>query len=231
MFSNLLNILFPSKCPVCEKSSDSYAHNPICLSCWGEIRKYEGPSCGICGTPTVSQHTTTCKACMEDSPPYAQILYYGIYEGVLKKAIHLLKFNSCKRLSKPLGSLMSDLSLEKADGIVPVPLHIKGLQQRGFNQTAVLGLQLSKALGIPLMPDVLRKVRETPPQTDVTGKERLKNIKNAFSASGDVKGLNLLLVDDVITTGATVSECSRTLRKAGAKSVTVAALARSMPRL
>ena len=231
MFSNLLNILFPSRCPVCDNNSDSYAHNPICLSCWGEIRKYEGPSCGICGTPTVSLHTTTCRQCMEARPPYARILYYGIYEGVLKESIHLLKFNSCKRLAKPLGSLMSGLPLEKSDGIVPVPLHIRRLQQRGFNQTAVLGLHLSRESGVPLMPDVLRKVRETPPQTDVTGKERLKNVKNAFSVSGDVRGLSLLLVDDVITTGATVRECSRVLMDAGAKSVTVAALARSMPRL
>jgi len=193
--------------------------------------KYEGPSCRICGTPTVSPHTTTCKSCMDARPPYTQILFYGIYEGVLKESIHLLKFNSRKRLSKPLGSLISGLSLEKADGIVPVPLHIKGLQQRGFNQTAVLGRHLSRELGIPLMLDALRKVRETPPQTDVTGKERLKNIKDAFSVSGDVKGLSLLLVDDVITTGATVKECSRVLMEAGARQVTVVALARSMPRL
>ena len=168
---------------------------------------------------------------MEDKPPYAQILYYGIYEGVLKESIHLLKFNSYKRLSKPLASLMSDLPFEKVDGIVPVPLHIKGLQQRGFNQTAALGRHLSKQSGVALMLDVLRKIKETLPQTDVTGKERMKNVKDAFLVSGNVEGLSLLLVDDVITTGSTVMECSRVLMKAGAKSVTVAALARSMPRL
>lgn len=205
------------------------------MSCWGEIKKYEGPSCRICGTPTVSAHTTTCKSCMEAKPPYAQILYYGIYEGALKKSIHLLKFNSCKRLSKPLSLLMSELSIakaaKKADGIVPVPLHITKLRQRGFNQTAVLGHHLSKKLEVPLKLDLLKKTKDTPLQTDVTGKERLKNIKGSFSVSADVKGLSLLLVDDVITTGATARECSRVLMEAGARQVTVVALARSMPRL
>jgi len=89
---------------------------------------------------------------------------------------------------------------------------------------------LSKNLKIPLMLNVLRKTKETLPQTDVTGKERLKNVKNAFKVSSIVEGLNLLLVDDVITTGATVRECAKALIKAGAKSVTVVALARSMPK-
>lgn len=95
----------------------------------------------------------------------------------------------------------------------------------------MIGRHLAKDLSLPLMLDTLKKIRETPPQTYVTGKERLKNIKGAFRSSGDIKGSKVLLIDDVITTGATVRECSKVLRKAGAEDVTVLALARSMPRL
>lgn len=228
--NHLLNLLFPSKCPVCGDVSDSFLYNPICTACWESTERYSGPACKICGIPTTSNQTITCESCIKIRPPFSQVLYYGIYEGVLREAIHLLKFNGIKRLSKPLGHLLSKLPVPKADAIVPVPLHNKSLIKREFNQTAIIGRYLSKKLNIPMMLNALRKIKETPPQTDVTGKERLKNVKNAYSASEEIKGLDLLLVDDVITTGATVMECSRTLMNAGANSVTVIALARSMPK-
>lgn len=180
--------------------------------------------------PTVSPQTTTCESCLKTHPPFSKILYYGIYEGTLKEAIHLLKFNGVKRLSKPLSLLLPELSIPEANGIVPVPLNNKRLKQREFNQTASISRHLSRELKIPLMLYVLKKTKNTHPQTDVTGKERLKNLRNAFTASEAINGLGLLLVDDVITTGATVRECAKTLIGAGAKSVTVVALARSMPR-
>lgn len=126
--------------------------------------------------------------------------------------------------------MLSELPIPKVDGAIPVPLHNKRLHQREFNQTASISRHLSKELKIPLMLHVLKKTKETPPQTDVTGKERLKNIKNVFAASEEIKDLDLLVIDDVITTGATIRECAKALIKAGAKSVTVIALARSMPK-
>lgn len=161
------------------------------------------------------------------------IVYYGIYEGVLRDAIHLLKFKGIKRLAGPLShllwSVIADLNMSGIDMVVPVPMHKKRLLQREFNQTATIGLLIAKKLNRPLM-DVLQKNRDTLPQTYVNGKERLNNMKSAFIVSGEIKGSNILLVDDVITTGATVLECAKVLMKAGAKSVTIAALARSMPR-
>jgi ComF family protein len=227
---NLLNLLFPSKCPVCGSRSDDHLYNPFCTKCWIGIEKYSGPACNICGIPTVSPLTITCESCLKTRPPFSKVLYYGVYEGVLKEAIHLLKFNGVKRLSKPLGLMLSELQIPNADRIVPVPLNHKNLKQREFNQTASISRHLSKELKIPLMLNALKKTKDTLPQTDVTGKERLKNVKNAFKVSSMVEGLNLLLVDDVITTGATVRECAKALIKAGAKSVTVVALARSMPK-
>ncbi len=180
--------------------------------------------------PTISSLTITCGSCLKTKPPFSRVLYYGIYDGALKEAIHLLKFNGVKRLSKPLSLMLSELPIPKADGIIPVPLHHKRLHQREFNQTASISRHLSKKLKIPLMLDVLKKTKETPPQTDVTGKERLKNLKNVFRTYEEINGLDLLLIDDVITTGATIRECAKALIKAGAKSVSVVAVARSMPK-
>lgn len=240
MLSTLLNVLFPSRCPVCDTQSDSHEHNPFCTACWNGIERYTGPACRCCGIPTVSRQTTHCESCTEDAPPFARILYYGIYEGALKEAVHLLKFGGLRRLSGPLGSLLaaaydapfipSEGDERCVEGIIPVPLSPARLREREFNQTALLSSTLSKRLGIPLFLDVLAKSREVPPQTEVRGRERLKNIKNAFTVTGDVTGKRVLLVDDVITTGATVRECAKVLRKSGAESVTVVALARSLPK-
>jgi ComF family protein len=155
---------------------------------------------------------------------------YGIYEGVLKEAIHLLKFNKHRRLAKPLALLLADLDLPEADVIVPVPMHIRQLRQREFNQTALIANHLSRITGIPLEIDALKKIKETSAQIDVDRKERLRNLQKAFAASESVQGQRMLLVDDVITTGATVRECARVLAKSGAIEITVIALARSKPK-
>jgi len=229
-FSSFLNLLFPSTCPVCGNDSDRHRYNPFCEQCWKGIKRYSGPACLTCGIPVVSAHTTHCESCLKAPPPYSRIICYGIYDGALRKAIHLLKFNGVKRLARPIAMLLSELALPEADAIVPVPLHYGRLREREFNQTALIGRHISRAHGIPLLLDVLRKEKETPAQINVTGKERLKNVKNTFSAGKTVNGLRLLLVDDVITTGATVHECSKVLAKAGANAVTVVALARSLPK-
>jgi len=225
--NSFLNLLFPSNCPVCGNDSDSHRHNPVCVACWSGIERYSGPACLRCGLPLVSEYATYCESCMKAPPPFSKIIFYGIYAGALRKAIHLLKFKGLKRLARPIAVLLSELPLPDADGIVPVPLHSKKMREREFNQTALIGKHLSRQSGIPLLLDALKKDKATLPQTDVTGKERLKNVKNTFTAGKSVTGLRLILVDDVVTTGATVYECSRVLKKAGAAGITVVALARS----
>lgn len=240
MLSTLLNVLFPSRCPVCDAQSDSHEHNPLCAACWQGIKPYAGPACLRCALPTASPQTMHCEACLARPPAFSQIVCYGIYEGALKEAIHLFKFGKLRRLAKPLGQLLEaaySTTFSKDtqggplfDGIIPVPLSSAGLREREFNQAALLGLQLSRRLGIPLLLDKLEKSRETPPQAALHRKERMKNIKNAFRVSGDVQGKRVLLLDDVVTTSATVGECARVLKTAGAQGVTVLALARSMPK-
>ncbi len=227
--SRLLNLLFPSRCPICGNISDSYIYNPICSFCWGMIQRYYGPSCRICGMPAISDQTTICESCVKTKQPFSKIIYYGLYEGTFRKAIHLMKFTGVKRLSKPLCSLLLELPLPEADIIIPVPLHLKKLRQREFNQTALIGHRLSKKLGIPMITDCLIKNRETAAQTSLKRQERLNNVRKSFSALKTFNNQDVLLLDDVITTGATVRECSSVLMKAGAKSIAVVALAHSTP--
>jgi competence protein ComFC len=177
--------------------------------------------------PFSSEYSMACGQCLKKKPPFSKVTNYGLYEGVLAEAINQLKFHGVKRLSKPLGRLLLSLDLPKIDGIVPVPLNVKRLSERGFNQSLLLARVVSKAIKVPLLIDILFKKKETPPQLGLSAKERQSNLKDAFEANGDIKVLRLLLVDDVMTTGTTVTECSRKLLKAGAKDVVVLTLARS----
>lgn len=228
--ASLLGILFPTHCPLCRNASHASSALPICASCWITIRSYKGPACVQCGLPTVSVHTERCRNCTEDPPSFVSARSYGLYEGVLKEAIHLLKFNAYRRLAQPLAALLSDLDLPAADALVPVPIHLNQLRTREFNQTALIAKHLSMITGTRLMLDGLSKVKDTVAQIDVDRNERLRNLKKAFSASQQVKDKRILLIDDVITTGATMRECAKSLMKAGAVEVNVVALARSMPK-
>jgi competence protein ComFC len=160
-------------------------------------------------------------------PPFSKVIFYGIYDGVLAEAISQLKFHGLKRLSKPLGTLLLDCELPVIDGILPVPLSVKGLRERGFNQSLLMAKILSKNLQVPLFMDILWKKKETLPQIGLSKKERSTNLKKAFEVKGDIRGLRLLLVDDVMTTGATITECSKVLMNAGAQEVIVLTLARA----
>lgn len=117
--------------------------------------------------------------------------------------------------------------LQGFDVIIPVPLHIKRLRERGFNQSLLLARAVGRKNNIPVNPFGLKRIRWTEPQVNLSGKERKINVKGAFEFHGDVKGKTVLLIDDVYTTGATVAECSKVLKKGGAKGVCVLTLART----
>jgi len=222
-----LAALYPSRCPVCNNHSDSLSYAPICRDCWSGIERYRGPSCRICAVPLSSDCSFVCGDCLSRKPSFSSVLNFGLYSGTLREAIHLLKFNGVKRLVKPLGGFLHELTFPALDGIVPVPLSKSALRQRGFNQTLLLARVLARRLEIPLCMNALHKRKDTPAQIGLKAKERLANLKNAFEVVEPVAGKQLLLLDDVMTTGATVRECSKTLVKAGAKEVVVVTLARS----
>ena len=132
-----------------------------------------------------------------------------------------------RRLSGPLSEFLLFHDAEGIDAVVPVPLSPRSLKNRGFNQALLLSRHLSKKKKIPLLMDVLIKILDTPSQVGLSAKERAVNVKKAFACTGRVSGMNVLLIDDVMTTGATVNSCSRQLLGAGAESVHVLTLARA----
>jgi ComF family protein len=156
------------------------------------------------------------------------VLNFGLYSGSLSEAIHLLKFSGLKRLAKPLGKLLTELPIPPMDGIVPVPVTSRTLRERGFNQALLLSVVLSRHVRIPVYMDMLYKKRDTPAQIGLGARERARNLKNVFEVRGRLHNPRLLLLDDVMTTGATVKECAKTLVKAGAQEVVAVTLARSM---
>lgn len=164
---------------------------------------------------------------MKNRPFFTRASSFGCYEGVLAEAINLFKFLGVRRLSSPLGRLLLACDMTDIDAIIPVPLSIKSLRKRGFNQSSLLAKVVSDNTGIPLFMNVLAKKRETLPQIGLSAKERISNIKGAFRAEKNLHGMKVLLIDDVMTTTATVNECSKELLKGRAKDVTVLTLARA----
>jgi|Deesub1362A_J573_1020465.scaffolds.fasta_scaffold00663_4 ComF family protein len=233
MVERLLDILFPQSCPICSASSINHRIAPICPECWQAISPYNGTMCRRCGRPIVSGAATMCGDCLRDEPPFTYARGYGLYRGGLEVAIKEMKYHGIKRLSSPLAELLLRLPMPSVDVIIPVPLHGRRLRQRGFNQSALIARYVSKGLGRPLLVNSLVRTRDTLPQAGLSANERRRNIRGAFSVNerGLIYKKRIMLIDDVMTTGATVMECSRTLKEAGAGDIYVFTLALSSPSL
>jgi len=227
MLNRLLNALFPQKCPVCSNMSPDRETAPICSECWDSISQYNGAVCLTCGKPLISDRSTTCADCIREKPAFKRASSFGLYDNVLRTAINLYKYQNVKRLSKPLSDIILRVKAPRIDTVIPVPLYKKRLRQRGFNQSALLAGHVAKGINACLAINTLVKIKDTAPQVGLNSVDRKKNIKNAFKILSNklIKDKNVLVIDDVITTGATVRECSKELKRAGAKEVIVAALA------
>jgi ComF family protein len=158
----------------------------------------------------------------------------GTYEGLLRKAIHSFKYDKKSMLANPLGKLLSEygsrlLNKEEYNLIIPVPLHPQRLRQRGFNQSLMLAKKISEAWHVKVCAECLKRIKWTIPQTMLPVNERQINVKGAFSCSDSaVRGKKVLLVDDVYTSGSTVNECAKVLKKHGVLQVDVLILARTI---
>ncbi len=227
LLSGIVNQLFPSQCPSCSSRTDNVSVAPFCIRCWSAIKRYSGPACRICATPLSSQYSDVCAGCLKDPPPFSRALGFGIYEGTLADAIHCYKFRGIRRLHKPLARLMLEIDAPGTDALIPVPLTLSNLRERGFNQSLLLARVISKKYSLPLIFDGLLKREDTLPQIGLSAAGRRSNIRGAFRAARRFDGMRLMLIDDVMTTGATARECSKQLMKAGAKEVLVLVLARA----
>ena len=217
----------------------------FCVKCAGTFLAVESPMCSSCGIVFKSRlgGDHLCGECLSTPKSYGMARSAGVYDNVLMAAIHCLKYHGKIQLARPLGVLLFFIFCRYwyencPDLIIPVPLHNKKLRRRGFNPSFLLVREwasFARALddgfsAIPVAGDILLRTRWTKSQTGLGRKERLKNIKNAFSVYNPmrIKEKKILLIDDVYTTGATAEECTRILVTAGASQVDVLTLARAM---
>jgi ComF family protein len=236
-FDPLLDLVFPAVCPVCAVRSDDPMHRPFCGPCWTALPVGLGPGCSVCGEPFPGlAGGLPCDACRRTPPPYAFARAVAPYRDGMREAIHALKYEGRPVLAAPLGRLLAEAGgprlpappAEWADGLVPVPLHPARLAERGFNQAELLATPCAARWRLPVLGRALIRIRPTLPQTDLTAAARRANVRDAFRVPrpSEVRGRRLLLVDDVLTTGATVGSAARALRAAGATAVGILTLAR-----
>lgn len=237
LFKALLDMLFPPLCHVCRCFLAETTEIYLCDGCREKIIPIDSPLCQICGVPFATENGSdhTCGPCLTTHRPFSGARAAARFEGPMQELIHRFKYGKKVHLSRPLGLLtvaaLSNIPQAfSADFLVPVPLHRRRLRERGFNQSQLIGRVLAKSWNIPLAVHNLRRSRWTPPQTGLSAAEREKNIRGAFSVARPDRfsGKRLLLVDDVYTTGSTVTECAKTLCRSGAKEVFVVTVARSV---
>ena len=236
------NLLFPAFCRRCDARILTEENLYYCPQCWSEIRLIERPYCSVCGKPHdkaagfTERDNFPCADCATiKRRPYGRMYAATVYDDLVKEAILLFKYGSRELLVGPLGSLMiefaeREVDFEQYDAVVPVPLHRVRQRERGFNQAEELARCLTERFSDVRVRNGLLRIRDTRQQTRLTGVERRRNIKGAFALHQemDCREKTVLLVDDVITTGATAEECARTLRRGGAKTVDVLAVARAI---
>ncbi|MCX6559522.1 MAG: ComF family protein [Candidatus Aminicenantes bacterium] len=234
--ARLLELLvFPSACRLCGRLLDGPGERVLCPDCISGLSPLHGPVCPSCGRgfgAAVDPHL--CGDCLVSPPPFSRHRSAGLYGGTLKEALLLFKFRKYRPLAKPLGSFVaSALRGEEAlweDGVfVPVPLHKKRRRQRGFNQAEALAGELSRLTGRPVETRALRRMADIPPQTRLGKAERRANVRGAFKVvrPDRIRGRVIVLVDDVFTTGSTLGECARELRRAGAADVRAVTIAQA----
>jgi ComF family protein len=243
-----LSVLFPSDCRICGLPLLNISRLPVCPECLAAVEPIEGDVCSVCGERVMSSYANCdddglrrCLVCRRVDRPFERAVAYGSYEGGLRELVHLLKYHGVRSAANVLGRMVAEAvaSLDPLwNGqtvlIIPVPLFRGKRRQRGFNQAEMIASAMIKASParerLQLATGILLRARETHSQIGLTSHQRRENLRGAFSVARapEVTGRQVLLVDDVYTTGTTASECARVLRRAGADKVWVATAARTL---
>ena len=229
----LLDWLLPPQCLAC--GAPTAAPGALCAECWREADFITAPMCRCCGLPfeLAMPGGAVCGACLRDQPAFDRARAVMVYDELSRRMILGLKYadrtDMAPAFAEWLGRAGSDL-IADADWIAPVPLHWTRLFRRRFNQSAELARKLARDNARAYTPDLLVRRRNTPSQAGLGGKGRRRNVRAAFAVKeawrARIEGKGVLLIDDVMTTGATVSACARALKRAGAGAVDVLTLAR-----
>jgi len=191
--------------------------NTLCTACYAHLPWLTGPCCPQCALPTADGGI--CGACLSHPPRFDRVTAAFAYAWPLAPLIHHYKYAGNLALATLLAQALGARLAGDADFIIPMPLAPQRLRSRGFNQALEIARVVSRMTGVPLAPAACRRVRDTAPQASLPWQARARNIRNAFVCDADLSGLRVAVIDDVMTTGATLDELARNLRQAGALEV------------
>lgn len=229
-----LSILLAPQCASCGEPLARPTHGAVCDACWQSIVPVPPPCCDCCGDVLLilsPRPGDRCLRCLQHPPLIERTRAIGLYEGTLRTLVHALKYAGRRSLARPLAALMRERQrelLDLADVAVPVPLHRARRRQRGFNQAE----DLARGLGLPVV-NGLRRSRHTATQAELSAADRIRNVAGAFDPAPEAAALvgrSVVLVDDVMTTGATLNACADVLRRGGAERVVALTAARAVTR-
>ena len=238
MWTGFRDLLFPKVCRICHIKLDQSINSPgnICSACWSKIEYIFPPYCLRCGHPSGDGHTAACHHCSTRTPAYAFARGVGKYTGTLRATILQLKLHYQQDIAEPLSNILIHYLLKSRefsdyktyDYMVPVPLSRAKKRDREFNQVELIAQYISTALELPVSVNNLYRKRNTIPQMKLAPEKRLMNVQDAFAVREpeQFNRKKILLLDDIMTTGATVNECSHTLMRAGCYNIAVLVLAR-----
>lgn len=235
--SGILDLCLPRSCAGCE-TVDTGSSRFWCGECLIRLDSLHSPLCPRCGRPfpdAPDGPDHLCGECARDSFSFDAARSAVLHSGIVRDRIHQFKFGGKLQWVPPLVDLLEivypDSGFPEPDVMMPVPLHVSRLRERGFNQSGLLAGELGRRLGLRVSFDLLVRKERTDPQTRLERRERLKNVRGAFAVTDRniVRGVRVLLIDDVFTTGTTLSECAKTLKRNGASEVYALTVTRARP--
>ena len=232
---DILDLVYPQNCTICQKHLGG-EEKDVCENCWKTLASLSAPFCPYCKSFLEDNHTLAEHLCPYLSKPEDRkilaVRSLGTFDDHYKKLIHRFKYDRKiplgKRLAQGLGKVVAqDEDFESCDLIIPVPLHRARHRERGFNQSEILAEGVSQAINLPLVKETLKRKKNTKDQTYLNAQQRAENVSDAFVVTRPEKinERDVILVEDVITTGATLNECARMLEMAGAKRILAVTLA------
>lgn len=221
----MLDLMFPPVCGGCGKEGSGW-----CGDCQNKVQVLNGNLCEVCGLP--QDGSSVCNSCIADRPHYRALRAWAVFDNPVRKALHSLKYHRNISMGLSLAEHMSGFVKDlnwTIDMVIPIPLGRQRMKERGYNQVAMIAKPLALSLEIQYTPDQLWRSKETRTQVGLSSVERKENVRSAFAAGKGVAGKSVLVMDDVSTTGSTLSSSAEALFASGAKDVFALTVARALP--